>query len=173
MRTLLILLMAVTGITVSAQTNPAHFTVKHDTVILKSSLCEWMVKTLVKNDPSLTPYIGKSVPELLLKAIEKGKIRAIDPETYKAIPAKQINTWRMTADTVMKYDESGNSSGYAVSQRLVNPAKITQIRLYHDVEMNIASGRFYSVVKYVDLMIEINDPSGTFIGYSTFCRIYY
>ena len=64
-----------------AQANTNSILVRHDTVLLKAGECEWIIKSLVRNDPSLTSEIAKPVTQVILEAIEKGKLKAIDPET--------------------------------------------------------------------------------------------
>ena len=63
-----------------AQTNNSNsILIRHDTTLLKAEECEWIIKSLAKNNPALTSEIGKPVTLIILEAIEKGKLKAIDP----------------------------------------------------------------------------------------------
>src|SRR5689334_15280713 len=94
-----------------AQTNANSILVRHDTAVLKADECEWLIKSLARNDPALTSAIGKPITLILLEAIEKGRLKAIDPQTNKPIPAKEIFTWKLETDTVIMYDTEGNGKG--------------------------------------------------------------
>ena len=82
--------------------------IRHDTTLLKAAECEWIIKWLVKNNPAGTSEIKKSVPQIIFREIEKGRVKAIDRETNKPIPAKEIYTWQMASDTIAIYDDAGN-----------------------------------------------------------------
>jgi hypothetical protein len=97
--------------TVAQNNNTGSILVRHDTTLLKADECEWIIKSLIKNDPALTSEIGKEVSLIIMQAIEKGKLKAIDPETNKPIPAKEIFTWKMATDTALIYDTDGNGKG--------------------------------------------------------------
>ena len=147
--------------------------IRHDTILLRASECEWIVKSLSKNDPSLTAEIGKSVSVVLLQAIEKGKLKAIDPGTNKPIPAKEITIWQMPKDSLIVFDSTGENTKVVVVQRSINPDKISQIRIYQDWYFNIETARFEGTIKWIELMTEVYTSSGLFLGMTAFCRIYY
>ena len=147
--------------------------VRHDTTLLKAAECEWIIKSLVKNNPALTSEIGKSVSLIILQAIAKGKLKAIDPETNKQIPGKQIYTWHLATDTMLVYDDAGKEMYKAVQQQR-NQADIPLIRIYQDWYFDVSRGKLQSVIKWIELMEEIHTNStGMFIGYTPLCRIYY
>ncbi len=149
------------------------FFVRHDTTLLKASDCEWMIKSITKDELVVKTENGKSVPLLILQAIEKGKLKAFDPETNKQIPAKEIFTWQMPADTLSVYDAAGNSK-YKVVQSRVNADDIPQIRIFQNWYFNISTGKIVSEIKSIELLQEIrNNFTGVFIGNKRFCRIYY
>jgi len=156
-----------------AQNNSSNsILVHHDTSLLKASECEWIVRSLAKNDPALTNEIGKPVSFVILQAIEKGKLKAIDRETNKPIPGKEIYTWKMPVDTVAVPDNAGNSKIQIVQQQR-SPDNLNQIRIYQDWYFDISTGKFYSVIESIELLEEIHTSSGIFIGYNPFCRIFY
>lgn len=146
--------------------------VRHDTTLLKTTECEWIIKSLSKNNPVFTSEIGKSVPEIILQAIQKGKLKAIDPESNKPIQAKEIYTWQVPREIVMVYDEAGNSQSKVV-QPLRSADGITQIRIYQDWYFDISTSKFQSVLKWIELQEEVITSSGIFTGYKPLCRIYY
>jgi hypothetical protein len=148
--------------------------VRHDTTLLKAKECEWIVKSLIKNDPALTSDIGKPVPLIMLEAIEKGKLKAIDPETNEQIPAKEIFTWKIVADTIPMYDTKGDVSNYQVVKRLHSDEEFKEIRIFQDWYFDIATAKFRSEIKWIELMEDIISPAlGEYLGKVAFCRIYY
>ena len=146
--------------------------VRHDTTILKATECEWIIKSLAKNDLSLTTEIGKSVPQIIFQAIAKGKVKAIDRETNKPIPAREIYTWQMASDTMAIYDDTGNMK-IKVVQKQRDPDNVSRIRIFRDWYFDVASGKLLSMIKWIELLEEIQSPSGFFMGYLPLCRIYY
>ena len=150
----------------------ASILVRHDTTTLKAEDCEWIIKSLVKNDPSLTQELGKPLSLFLLGAIEKGKIKAFDVISNKPIPANKILTWNLPADSVMSFDGAGNSKIVAM-KRQHSSDKIDEVRIYHDWYLDMASGKLQSVIKWIELREQVYTSSGLFIGYGALCRIYY
>lgn len=156
-----------------AQNNNANnILIRHDTTILNADECEWIIKSLIKNNPALTSAIGKPVPLIILQAIEKGKLKAIDPETNKPIPAKEIFTWKMASDTMATYDAAGNEKHIAV-QRRYSSDNFSQIRIFEDWYFDVSAGKFHADIKWIELLVDIHSYTGLFPGYSTFCRFYY
>lgn len=157
-----------------AQSNqPNNILVRHDTTLLQAEECEWIIKSLIKNDPALTSQIGKPVTLIMLEAIEKGKLKAIDPETNKQIPAKEIFTWKMGGDTIPIYDNEGNVIKYQVVKRLHSPDYIKQLRIYQDWYFDVSTGKFRSDIKWIELMEDVSTNSGVYLGKVTLCRVYY
>ena len=147
--------------------------VRHDTTLLKAAECEWIVKSLTKNNPAVNSEIGKQVPLIILQAIEKGKLKAFDLVTNKPIPATEIFTWKMPADTIPAYDDAGNVK-YTVVQQRHSLDHLNRLRVFQDWYFDISTGKFNSVIKRIDLLEEIHSSSsGIFIGYLPLCRIYY
>ncbi len=167
------LVFIITAFSSFAQTSQSNtLLVRHDTTVLQSDECEWIIKSLLMNTPALTSEIGKSVPQIILEAIVKGKIKAIDVETNQPIPATKIFTWRIATDTVLTFDEAGNEK-LSVVQHLRNADKITRMKVYHDWYFDLTTKKFLSVIKWIELMEEVTTHSGDFIGYMALCRIYY
>ncbi len=171
----LVLLICILG--AFAQNNQTNnILVRHDTTLLKAEECEWIIKSLIKNDPSLTSAIGKPVTQIILEAIEKGKLKAIDPETNKPIPAKEILTWKLVADTIPIYDTEGEGKGgvkYKAIKRFHSANSFNGIEMYQDWYFNISTGKFHSVIKWIELREDVVTSQGIFIGTASFCRIYY
>lgn len=148
--------------------------IRHDTSLLKAEECEWIIKSLIKNNPALTSEIGKLVPLIILEAIEKGKLKAFDPETNKPIPAKEIFTWKVAADTVPEYDDNLNISKYRIVKRLFNGSEFNEIRVYQDWYFDITNGKFYTTLKCIELIQDISSPqTDMLMGQASFCKIYY
>ena len=164
------LLLAIIGYGCFGQNN--SLLVRHDTTLLLANEGEWILRSLVKNDPSLTVQTGKSVPQIILEAIEKGGLTAIDPQTNQPIPGKEIFTWNMPVDSVMQADSPGKITKYVARKHQLNPSAIAQIRIFQDWYMDVSTGRFQSVIKWIELVQEVSTSTGVFIGYKPFCRIY-
>ncbi|HEX2684329.1 MAG TPA: hypothetical protein VHL77_10370 [Ferruginibacter sp.] len=147
--------------------------VRHDTAILKAETCEWIIKSLAENDPALTSEIGKPFTGVILEAIEKGKLKAIDPETNEPIPAQDIFTWKMSKDTLPEYDNDGNIKQYVWLQRRRSPDDISQVKVYQDWYFDVAAGKFYSLIKWFELRENVRTSIGLFLGTVALCRIYY
>lgn len=166
--------LIITVVSSFAQTSHSNFTlVRHDTSFLNSAECEWLIKSLTKNNPQFTSAIGKSVPLLILEAIEKGKLKAIDGETNKQIPGKEIFTWKIERDTIAVMNDEGNISKYEIVQKMRDPEKITRIKIYQDWNFDFTTSKIQTDIKWIELMEEVYDSSGTYIGYRVLCRIYY
>lgn len=144
-----------------------------DTVLLKATECNWIVSSLSKNDPVLKSETSKSVPLIILQAIEKGKLKAIDPFTNKIIPAKEIFTWQMPRDTMMAADADGNFTKLKVIQQRVNIDNITQLRVLQNWYLDVVTGKIQSEIKWIELILEVHNSMGIFIGLRPFCRVYY
>ena len=160
-------------ITFAQDNNANSILIRHDTTLLNADECEWVIKSLIKNDPVLTSEIGKPVPLIILQAIEKGKLKAIDPETNKPIPAKEIFTWKMSADTIPVYDNEGNVTMYQAVKMLHSSDHFKQLRIYQDWYLNVATGKFHSLIKWIELMEDITSNQGIYLGKVALCRIYY
>jgi hypothetical protein len=162
--------MALLVLAASGQTTPLF--IRHDTLVLRSSECEWAVQSLIKKDSSLIKNNGKSVPEIILNAVQQERLKAIDINSNSQIPASKIYTWHMPADTMVQIDPNDKTT-YTVIQGKVDPNKIKQVRVYQDWYFDVNSSRFYSIIKWIDLISEVYTQDGTFRGYTVFCRIYY
>lgn len=156
-----------------AQSNNSNSVlIRHDTTLLKASECEWIIKSLTKNNAALTAEIGKSVPAIILDAIKNGRLKATDYITNKPIPGREIYSWHMPADTIKMYDNNGNTKD-TVIQHLRDAENILQIKIYCDWYFDIATGKFESEIKWIEPMEGIYTSFGAFIGEAVFCRIYY
>lgn len=168
------LVLVIIAFSSCAQNNSSNtLFVRHDTTTLKAAECEWIIKSLTINDPELTVEIGKSVPLVILQAIEKGRLTAIDPVTNKTIPAKEIYRWQIAADTVGASDAAGNMK-YKIVKAERSSTNFSLIRIYQDWYFDIPTAKLRSVIRCIELLEEIHtNYSGLFTGYRPFCRIYY
>ena len=158
---------------IAQSSNSNSILIRHDTTLLKADECEWIIRSLVKNDLKLTPELGKPLSLFLLGAIEKGKLKAFDGFTNEPIPAKKIMTWKMPADSVMTFDDNGNASKIVIVQRERMSDQLNRVRIFQDWYLDIATGKFHSEIKWVELMEEVHSSIGDMLGYSVLCRIYY
>jgi len=171
-KTIFLFAFSIIVLNVFAQNNSNSILIRHDTATLKVGDCEWIIKSLAKNDPSLNAEIGKSLPQFLLDGIQKGKIKAFDANTNTPITAKKILTWQMPVDSIMTMDESGNSK-LGTIQREHSSDNIDEVRIYNDWYLDVATGKLKSVIKWIELREKIHSSMGDFLGYAAFCRIYY
>ncbi|MEJ8817983.1 hypothetical protein [Lacibacter sp. H407] len=152
----------------SAQTkkSTAQF-VKHDTLLLRADECKWIIK------PLAATATGESVPQLLLTAIEKGTIKAVDVQTNQPIPAKEIFTWRIETVTEQVVDSTGNIVQTNILQPLRTADHVIGIKIYQDWYFDGTTKKFHSVIQWIELVEEARNAGGDLIGDKSFCRIYY
>ncbi len=141
--------------------------IRHDTMVLKASECNWVIRSVQTNGQE-----SRSVPILILQAVGQHKLRAVDPFTGDPIAADKILTWRMPADTMAILDDAGNRK-YKVVQAEQNPDHFTEIRVYQDWYFDGKNGKIRGEIPFFELLRDVYSPSGSFIGQTIFCRIYY
>lgn len=147
--------------------------VRQDTISLKASECAWIIKPLEKGNSISSSESGNSIPQLLLQAIEKEKLKAFDSWTDKPIPAKEIYTWQMRIDTI---DVSGDSSNpkFDVVQQIRTADNIPQIRICQYWYFDIEGNKLFTRIKWIELMefdrYSFNKEDRDIVP---FCRIYY
>lgn len=153
--------------------SPGTVLVRHDTTVLKAEECEWIIKSLTKNDPALAGEFGKSIPMVLLQAIHTGKLKAFDWATNKAIPSAEIYTWQRPVDTVAVYNDQGEVVKYTALPYKRRSEGIHLLRIYQDWYFDLSSAMFLSVINWIELLEEVHSSSGLLIGSRPVCRIYY
>ena len=159
---------ALTVLASSAQTNSLFL--RRDTVVLKAQECNWLIPSGEKSNGG---NAMNNVSEWFIQSIQKGKLKAVDPDSDQVIPARKILTWNGAADTVAVVDENGETTKYQVVQTEINPSRISRIRILQDWYLDRASGKLFSRVTWVELMLEVEGPSGLFMGFKPYCRVYY
>ena len=145
--------------------------VRHDTTLLKADECEWVIKAQPGNDPSMTAFAGKTVAVVMLEAIEKGLLKAMDPIRDEAIPAKDIFTWKMPVDSMLKADPNGGEPKVIAVQRRLDPSTVTRIRIFQDWQFDAVTAKLKAEIRQVELVQDVYTSMGTFIGFRVFCRI--
>jgi hypothetical protein len=163
-------------ISTNAQTGSLFL--RHDTVMLSASECNWLIPPApsqtksVNTIPVTQSNHQNTVSEWFLSSIKEGKLKAVDPLSDKFIPAKQIYAWGMPADTMTVYMNSEKAS-YKVVVKEIQPEKIDQIRIQQDWWLDASTGKIFSKINWIELMIEVYSSTGMYIGHRPFCRIYY
>jgi len=137
--------------------------IRRDTVLLKSSECNWLVSNNKK----------QTVSESILHAIEIGKLKAIDPNSGKIIPANKISTWTIPIDTVLVQNEKTGKMEEVLVQGKIIPSRISEIKMEQDWYLDATSGKIVAKVKWIEPRIEVYNAGESFIGYKTFCHIDY
>lgn len=124
-------------------------------------------------DSVLTAY-RTDIGNLIYQDMLKGRLKAVDIETGKLIPAKKILTMGMAADTMVVYDiiDPTKITAYRVVQQERNPRDFNRIRIKQDLYFDFKNERLYSVVKSVTLLQVYYLPDGmTVRGIAPFCRL--
>ena len=134
----------------SAQNNKTATFIKHDTVTVSNI-------SLSKN---------------IIQAIKNGKIKAVDYITNQPIPPKQISTRKMPVDTMAVSDKEGNAK-YVIVRQHRSANDITRVKIFHDWYQDNSSGKLSSRVQRIELLEEIKNFSGEFMGYRPLFKIYY
>ncbi|PWA09168.1 hypothetical protein [Flavobacterium laiguense] len=149
------------------------FFVRQDTISLKASECAWIIKPLEKDNSVSSSETGNSIPQLLLQAIEKGKLKAFDSWTDKPIPAKEIYTWQMRIDTIDVSGDSGNPK-FGVVQKIRTANDIPRIRVCQDWYFDLEDNKLFTRIKWIEFMefdpYSFNMENRDIVP---FCRIYY
>jgi hypothetical protein len=147
--------------------------IRHDTVLLKSVECNWLIPLVHEKDHSLNNTSEGTVGGWLLQTVKKGKLKAFDSFTGKQIPANQIYTWNLPVDTAADYNVNTGTTKYRIVRAKLDPARITQIRVQQDWRLNYTSGEIFSQIRWIELLTEAFSSLGEVIGTKPFCRIYY
>lgn len=147
--------------------------VRQDTITLKASECNWIIKTLPKN--VATSESGNSIPVLLLQAIEQGKLKAFDSWTNKPISAKEIYTWKMPIDTIDV--SNGGNPKYDVVRHKRTADAIKNIRVCQSWYFDVKSNKLFSLINWIELiepyLYEAIKNENEDAGQIIFCKIYY
>ena len=144
---------------------PNSTIIRHDTVLLKSTECNWLIPLHKKDSSNNTS--ANTISGLILLTVKKGKLKAFDSYSGKQIPANQIYTWNMPADTV------AGATKYRIVQAKLDPASITLIRVQQDWLLNYSNGEIFSRIRWIELITQVYSSLGDLIGTKPFCRIYY
>ncbi|MGQ0739040.1 MAG: hypothetical protein ACT4OJ_08295 [Bacteroidota bacterium] len=123
-------------------------------------------------DSALTVY-RTDIGRLIYQDILKGRLKAVDIETGKIIPAKKIMTTGMSTDTIAVYDidDPSKITTYKVLQAERSSSDFNRIRIRQDLYFDFKNERLYSVLKSVTLLEAIKFPDGTLRGLRSFCRL--
>lgn len=123
-------------------------------------------------DSVLTVY-RTDIGNLIYQDILKGRLKAVNAETGKIIPALKITTTGMPADTVNVYDVDDPDK--ITARRVVhserNPRDFNRIRIKQDLYFDFKNERLYSVVRSVILLQVARLQNGMIRGQYVFCRL--
>ncbi len=137
---------------------------------LHSSAQNNKTATFIKHDTAVVSNI--SLSKAIIQAIKNGKIKAVDYITNQPIPPKQISTWKMPVDTMAVHDKDGNAK-YVIVHQHRSANDITRVKIFHDWYLDNSSGKLSSRVQRIELLEEIKNSSGEFMGYRPIFKIYY
>jgi hypothetical protein len=165
-----IFILVITALRSFAQSGDSNTVlVRQDTVTLKASECAWIIKPLSVSSSET----GNSIPQLLLQAIEKGKLKAFDSWSEKPIPAKEIYTWKMRIDTI-DVSGDGDNPKFDVVQQIRSANDIPRIRICQDWYFDIENNKLFSRIKWMEFMefdpYSFDNENRDIVP---FCRIYY
>ncbi len=152
---------------------PNSTIIRHDTVLLKSTECNWLIPLVHNKNDSSNSTSENTIGGLILQIVKKGKLKAFDFYSGKQIPANQIYTWNIPADTVADYNENTGATKYRIVQAKLDPASITLIRVQQDWRLNYSNGEIFSRIRWIELITQVYSSLGDLIGTKPFCRIYY
>ncbi|HEV7620127.1 MAG TPA: hypothetical protein VGO09_00265, partial [Flavisolibacter sp.] len=112
-----------------------------------------------------------NITSSLLQNVYQGKLEARDALTNIKIPPQQIYTWKTSTDSMMVWDAKKQESVLQLVREKIKPEQIGRMKLYVEWRHNSSTGKLEAVIKEWELQKVINSSSGSFIGYSSFCRI--
>jgi hypothetical protein len=141
------LLFAVKGF---SQLNPDKF-IRRDTIIIN------LTDTTITNS--------------LLQSIYQGKLEARDAVSDIKIPPQQIYTWKTSADTMMVWDAKKQENVKLLVRQKIKPEQIARMKVFVEWWFISSTGKLQAIIKERELQKIVNSASGSFIGYTNFCRI--
>jgi hypothetical protein len=102
--------------------------------------------------------------------LQKGKLKAYDPDSGTLIPVDELLTWKSPIDTVMMVDDSGKES-WMMSKKVHQPSDFKKLRLVQEWWFDFKQERLYSEVKKVIILRNIYDPYGEYLGQLPFIEV--
>lgn len=149
--------------------------VSKDVVLLNTNELDYNFNS---EDPSLYDSVRTEyrteIGNLIYQDILLGRFKAINVETGKSIPVKDLLTMGMPVDTVMVMDPDDPEKAltYRVVQKQMNPRDFNRIRIKQELYFDFKNERLYAVVKGIMLMKVFYAADGkTMRGTSPFCRL--
>ncbi len=148
-----------------------RFLLKEDTVLLDEGQCNWLLPVSADNNGRIDSA-GQTVSQLLFNLAGQQKIVFYDALSGQPVPAGEIYTWQMPADTTETMDAGGNKR-ISVIQQKISTGAFTSIRICRRLFMNTATGEISDSIKWAELIRNIYAVEGSFIGTRPFYRIMY
>jgi hypothetical protein len=151
-----------------AQNNAVLF--RSDTTILNASECNWSISS---EKPTPDSNKKNNLGKIILDAVKENKLKALDSYNGKLIPASEIYTWKMGADTISYYDSKTETTKYKITKKYIDTSEITRIKIQQNWYLNKKNGKIFSQIKWIEPMRELYRSDGTMLGYVSICRVYY
>ena len=126
---------------------------------------------LIKRDTVILKLPDTNITSSLLQNVYQGKLEARDALTNIKIPPQQIYTWKTSTDSIMVWDAKKQESVLQLVREKIKPEQIGRMKLYVEWRHNSSTGKLEAIIKEWELHKLINSSSGSFIGYSSICRI--
>jgi hypothetical protein len=126
---------------------------------------------LIKQDTVILNLSDTNITGFLLESVYQGKLEARDALTNVKIPPRQIYTWKTSTDSMMVWDAKKQENSMQLVREKIKPEQIGRMKLYMEWQFNSSTGKLEAVIKEWELQKVMNSPSGSFIGYNSFCRI--
>lgn len=154
-----------------AQLDHRYF-LKEDTVVLNESQYTWLLtgSSLYKNVKRDSAV--QTVPQLLFSLASRKKIIFYDALTGQPVPAREIYTWQMPADTI-KAIWAGENERFTVVQQTLNTPSFTSMRICQRLYLNTETGEMSATIQWAELLLNIYASEGSFIGVRPYFRIKY
>ncbi|MBL0336763.1 MAG: hypothetical protein IPP73_16005 [Chitinophagaceae bacterium] len=152
---------------------PDHrFFLKEDTIVLNAGQITWLLQFSPGNENNSKDSAGQTVPQLLFNLASQQKIVFYDAISGQPVPAGEIYTWQMPADTTETKLAGANKEFTLVRQKL-NTGSFTSMRICQRLYLNTETGEISSTIKWVELLRNVYAVEGSFIGVRPYYRILY
>ncbi|MFL5786897.1 MAG: hypothetical protein ACJ748_02500 [Flavisolibacter sp.] len=107
---------------------------------------------------------------LILRDVEKGTIKASDPNSGQIIPPHNLLKWNILADTLMVRTADGNDKRI-INQRYRKPEDLPLLKITEEFSFDFKTEKLYTVIGSVTLYERIKSPNGSIIGYKALCKL--
>jgi len=161
------------SLTLALVAQPDHrYILKEDTIVLNAGQITWLLQFSPGIENNSKDSARQTVPQLLFNLASLQKIVFYDAISGQPVPAGEIYTWQMPADTTETM-QSGANKHYTIVQQKLSTSSFTSMRICLGLYINTETGEISTKIKWAELLRNIYAAEGSFIGVRPYYRIKY